>query len=660
VSLNDVNGPVALSSPVVANLAGGPAAVVGDRAGHVYAAYLGNGAEVPGWPVGTGGVPVDSPPSVAGTTVYFGVGNSATPTSGGYEAVNGNGSLRWFQTENNPSTDATRHNGVRSGMAVGTLQGQTAVTSGSMGQEQYAFNASSGAVLAGFPWFEADSNFSTPAIADIEGNGQNQIVEGGDSTAGVAYNVTYSNGGHIRILSQTGNAGQGNPSGGLYCEYNTNQAVQSSPAVGQFLGGGEVGAVVGTSSDGLFAAASQNDTLLAINKGCGLAWSDRLNGDTTSSPALADVLGNGGLQVVEGTNTGGGASGTVYALDGSTGRVIWSHGVLGAVFGSVVTADLGGGYQDVVVPTSAGVEILDGRTGAPVATVEQGVGVQASPLVTRDPNGSIGITVAGYNGANQGVIEHFEVGGSNGGLVNEAGAWPEFHHDPQLTGNAGTPPPVTQVACKAPASVPNGYDEVASDGGVFTFGNLPYCGSEGSVVLNAPVVGTAQTRDGGGYWEVASDGGIFNFGDAAFHGSEGGHHLNAPIVGMAATPDGRGYWEVASDGGIFTFGDAPFYGSEGGHHLNAPIVGMAATPDGRGYWEVATDGGIFTFGDAAFHGSEGGDHLNAPIVGMAAHAATGGYWLVASDGGIFSFQAPFYGSKGNQHLNRPIVAMAGF
>jgi hypothetical protein len=45
----------------------------------------------------------------------------------------------------------------------------------------------------------------------------------------------------------------------------------------------------------------------------------------------------------------------------------------------------------------------------------------------------------------------------------------------------------------------------------------------------------AATPTGGGYWEVASDGGIFSFGNAAFHGSMGGHALNEPIVGMAAT-----------------------------------------------------------------------------------------------------------------------------
>jgi hypothetical protein len=36
-----------------------------------------------------------------------------------------------------------------------------------------------------------------------------------------------------------------------------------------------------------------------------------------------------------------------------------------------------------------------------------------------------------------------------------------------------------------------------------------------------------------GYWSVASDGGIFSFGDAGFYGSTGADVLNKPIVGMA-------------------------------------------------------------------------------------------------------------------------------
>ena len=50
----------------------------------------------------------------------------------------------------------------------------------------------------------------------------------------------------------------------------------------------------------------------------------------------------------------------------------------------------------------------------------------------------------------------------------------------------------------------------------------------------------APTADGQGYWLVASDGGIFAFGDAGFYGSTGNLQLNQPIVGMAADPGREG------------------------------------------------------------------------------------------------------------------------
>ena len=214
-----------------------------------------------------------------------------------------------------------------------------------------------------------------------------------------------------------------------------------------------------------------------------------------------------------------------------------------------------------------------------------------------------------------------------------------------------------------PTTPHQGYYLSGSDGSLYgDFGNdsyLNYLGDLSTVSLNKPIVGMAQTPDGGGYWMVAGDGGVFSFGDAQFYGSTGNLHLNMPVVGMAATPSGHGYWFVASDGGIFSYGDAQFYGSTGNLHLNKPVVGMAATPSGHGYWLVASDGGIFAFGDAQFYGSTGNLHLNKPVVGMAATPSGNGYWFVASDGGIFSFgDAQFYGSTGNLHLNQPIVGMA--
>ena len=65
-----------------------------------------------------------------------------------------------------------------------------------------------------------------------------------------------------------------------------------------------------------------------------------------------------------------------------------------------------------------------------------------------------------------------------------------------------------------------------------------------------------------GLLEVASDGGIFAYGEPGSSAPPATCALNKPIVGIASTPDGKGYWLVASDGGIFAFGDAGFYGSD--------------------------------------------------------------------------------------------------
>ncbi|HEV8626570.1 MAG TPA: superoxide dismutase family protein [Acidimicrobiia bacterium] len=127
------------------------------------------------------------------------------------------------------------------------------------------------------------------------------------------------------------------------------------------------------------------------------------------------------------------------------------------------------------------------------------------------------------------------------------------------------------------------------------FGNIPgrYQSDDPNAILPGADAMTQATGDAGaralcgvvlpgagappgGYYLVASDGGIFNYGDAVYRGSRGGQPLAKPIVGMATI--GGGYYLVASDGGIFTYGDAPFLGSTGGMKLAAPIVGMATVP----------------------------------------------------------------------------------
>ena len=174
-----------------------------------------------------------------------------------------------------------------------------------------------------------------------------------------------------------------------------------------------------------------------------------------------------------------------------------------------------------------------------------------------------------------------------------------------------------------------------------------------------PVLHLTSTLAPDGYWLVASDGGVFAYGDAGFHGSAGGLHLDAPVVGMAATPDGGGYWLVASDGGVFAYGDAAYLGSAVGAALASPVAAVQAAPTGPGYWLVAADGGVFAYGAAGFHGSAVGRIGPGTAVDLAPTPDGAGYWVADSAGGVLALgAAASFGSAAGTRLARPVVGMA--
>lgn len=220
---------------------------------------------------------------------------------------------------------------------------------------------------------------------------------------------------------------------------------------------------------------------------------------------------------------------------------------------------------------------------------------------------------------------------------------------------------VGEVAGIAATPSGAGYWLVASDGGVFTFGDAPFCGSLGGTVRNPPVVDLVPTQTGRGYWLVRANGAVDAFGDAtAVTGNPlPGMQLARPVVAGARI--GRsGLVLTAGDGGVFTLGGAPFFGSMGGKPLNQPVVDIVVTASERGYWLVAADGGIFTFGDAPFPAGNTlpSTRLNAPVVG-AARSGTSGLVLTAGDGGVFTLGgAAFYGSAGSIRLAKPVSGIA--
>lgn len=425
--------PVWFGSPGVADLDGhGLDVIVGDVAGKVHAFNASTGASVRGFPYSIkGAVKVMSTPSTTGSgsmaSIYLGIGSSNAPTKGGYLALTSSGTKKWYRQPSLLPGGKGGTRGVMSSLSVGDIHTGSDVIGGSMGQMQDAIQTRTGKVISGFPWLQADTNFSTPALADYRNVGKDYIIEGGDSTAGRSYSQTYKNGGHIRILHASGNAGKSAPNAGLVCQANTNQVVQSSPAVGNFLANGKFGVVVGTG--GYYKNASDTNRIIAINSSCKRIWSNVLDGSSLPSPALADVDGNGSLDVV--TISG---KGTVYAFKGTNGALIWKKTLAHGTDGAVTTfTSPDGPWQDILAPTGQGVYLLDGRTGAQIQKISD-FRLRSSATVTRDASGEIGITIAGAKGDSTGIIEHYVYTGSNVSTVQDAGAWPMFHHDPQLTG----------------------------------------------------------------------------------------------------------------------------------------------------------------------------------------------------------------------------------
>jgi hypothetical protein len=312
-----------------------------------------------------------------------------------------------------------------------------------------------------------------------------------------------------------------------------------------------------------------------------------------------------------------------------------------------------------------------------------GVSLSAGGLLSGSPDsGTAGvyrITVTATNGVAPDAHQAFTVDvaspppspshgywlvGSDGGIFSFGSA--AFH------GSMGGTTLQRPVVGIVPTADRGGYWLDASDGGVFSFGDTEFYGSipglgfhpAGSGLpqsLNAPIVGMVPSHDQAGYFMVASDGGVFGFGDAKFAGScPGMGGCSGAAVAVMPDASGNGYWLVTATGNIYTFGDAPYFGAPGPQA--SPITSAVATPDGHGYWILESDGQVFAYGDAASLGSlaVGSTGGFNPATAIFATSDGGGYWVVDALGKVFTFgDAVNAGDMSATHLNGPIIAASG-
>ncbi len=237
------------------------------------------------------------------------------------------------------------------------------------------------------------------------------------------------------------------------------------------------------------------------------------------------VGGAGGLLTAgkSGGTTSGGAGGS-----GDTGNDAGGGGgasvvTVGLALTPTIIAAGGGGsglgdsFMGGSLVTAGGTGGANGGNGTPgpgTASSDGGGATQSAPGTAGTSgagSGSPGVGMVG--GAGQTLVG--ASGGGGGGLFGGGGG----SDDNDFHGGGG-----------------GGGSNLAPSGA--TFDGTTSTTGNGSVMVTfvacptSPVVSTGK-----GYWEVASDGGVFSFGSATYYGSMGTKTLTKPVVGIAATPE---------------------------------------------------------------------------------------------------------------------------
>jgi nitrous oxidase accessory protein NosD len=507
-----------------------------------------------------------------------------------------------------------------------TVQGVAVTLQGTTGAVIDASGKADGIVVQG-----AAAAGSTVEGFTVEHAQQSGILVQGTSKVTVADNVVTDN--DLACQPQTGSNDCGE---GLHLRAVTDSTVQGNTVSGNTGGilvtdgipAGSLGAkafgystpYAGPSSGNLIEDNTVKDNVWD----CGITLPSHnalaVSSSGTPQPTEGGVYANtveDNVVTGNGTEGGGGAGILMAAPFPGTGSYD------NVVKGNTVS---GNGQAGITVHSHApdqdvnGNQFLDNTIGQnAVGETNPGTGVfsQGSPTAGDPDAGVISTTGILVYSAVQPVTG--TVASGNQISDDYYGIWTDNVETQGISGNSFSSVTVPTYAEPAPSS---GYLMAAADGGIFTFGAMPFVGSGHGLPLSAPVVGVARTPDSGGSWLATANGGVFTLGDARFNGSLGGVKLAAPIVGIAATPGGHGYWLVGKDGGVFTFGTAGFYGSLPGLPAsvrpNVPVVGLVPTASGKGYWEVTAAGDVYSFGDATFFGSTGNLHLDAPVVGAVA------------------------------------------
>lgn len=652
-------GPQGFTSPVVGELDGRTVVVDASLSGFVYVVNARTGKEMPGWPqaadlVGKRPTGIDSSPAIAyldgpgkEPSIVVGVGSQyEKDQNGGVMAWYADGHVRFrFKSKKTFlqwGHGAARYsNSVFATPAIGDItgSGQQDVVFGSFDHYLYALNGkgkpitgfpvSRGNAKSGFPINRADTIWSSPALADTTHSGRFDIIEGGDSSGWRG-----PDGGKPCWGGWVYDYRYSNDKPDLIWERCLAETVWSSPAVTTF--GSTPVVVVGTSwavsarktqpaEDEVFAFDALNGHTMP-------GWPRKTGGPTFGSPAVGPARPGGPNDVFESSCASCLKGPALVTAWSESGKQLWRTRVSRRyqLTASPAVADVTGSRtsNDVLIGDTNGLFVLNATNGKKVAGTEgQAIDpycvIGGTPVVAPVPHSKTGYMLF-----------------TNCGFAGPEKATDEYVRAynipapaspapwPMFRANAqrtgvADPDSVTPGHCSVPTA-PLGYRVVTEAGVVSAFGHLGMCGDLARQLLPQNVAGMASTDDGGGYWIALRDGAVYSFGNARSYGDLRGSRWR----GGPASP-------------------------------GAPIVGIAPSRDGKGYYLLGGDGAVYAFGDAAYHGSVRESAYTGVVVGITSDTATGGYWVATSSGRVLAFDAPKLGGAAGPGTTVGIAAAAG-
>jgi hypothetical protein len=632
----DIGTNVEYSSPTFATIDGVRAIVAASLSGEVYVVNAITGKELPGWPqpvdiVGKQATAIDSSPVVAyldgpskPPSIIVGAGSKAVANqNGGLIAFYASGKVRFvFHTISlhQGGVISKYDDDVFASPAVGDIQGngEQDIVFGAFDHRIYAVTPA-GKLVPGFPIQRDDATWASAVLADTTHTGRDDIIVGSAASGYKQANGQPCIGGWV--LDYRYDSVTHTPQ--LIWSQCVGESVWSSATVGVINPGpsnptNEPAVVVGTSFDSERAGTiEQSDKIYAFYANNGKAlpgWPviaphpAGTTGATFSSPVIAQVT-PGGPPVVISASCACIHGPSVLSEWNGAGHLLWTiqynpHN--NAVASPAVLNVTGSGPNDILIGDTPGVYIFSAADGSPID------GTDTNPLQDGcrvDGTPAVSevpqVSPSGYELA----FSCERPGSTQAVLV----AYPLPAKPDQaiawgewrgdpLHTGISDPPSGGKLAC-SPSAKPTGYRLIRADGRILTFGSLGNCGGLSTQVLPSPVIGMTSTADGGGYFVALRDGKVYAFGDALWRGDVLGPTWTGPTV-----PPG------------------------------APIVGFAAVANGEGYYLLDGEGHLYAFGAGAPYLGSPASVTGMPV-SIVTNPAGSGYWVVTSTGNVYSFGA---------------------